>query len=247
MAETATNTPQWGLVIDIDRCTGCSACVVACAAENNAPVVGPEECARGRHQQWIHVQRFFSGEYPEVTSQHVPMMCQHCGNAPCESVCPVYASSHTMDGLNAQIYNRCIGTRFCANNCPYHVRLFNFFSPFWASPLEHQLNPDVTVRDAGVMEKCTFCVQRIRRGNTDARVRSEDGKGTLADGEVVTACAQACPSRAITFGLSSDPESTVSRLIRANKQRSLHVLAAKHTEPHVTYLKRVEESEADVL
>jgi Fe-S-cluster-containing dehydrogenase component len=245
VADTDSNdkSPQWGMVIDIDRCTGCSSCVMACNAENNVPVVGPDECARGRNQQWIHVQRFWNGEYPDVSAEHAPMLCQQCGNAPCESVCPVYASSHTMDGLNAQVYNRCIGTRFCANNCPYHVRVFNFFSPFWPSPLEQQLNPDVTARDAGVMEKCTFCVQRIRRAATDAKVADR----AVADGEVLPACAQACPTRAITFGLYSEPDSAVSRLIRSNRQRALVVLASKNTQPHVTYLKRVEENEADVL
>lgn len=276
MASGQGKALQWGMVIDLDRCTGCSACVVACAAENNGPVVGPEECARGRDVQWMQIRRYFTtleegpappptterdpradatavrpeasrSGLPDVRVQFAPMLCQQCGSAPCESVCPVYASSHTSDGLNAQLYNRCIGSRFCANNCPYQARRFNFFTPTWAAPLEQQLNPDVTVRDAGVTEKCTFCIQRIRRGMADARLRSEDGRGLPADGEVLSACAQACPTGAIAFGLLSDPDSRVSRLARAQGHRALRVLAEKNTEPHVIYLKRVEEKASDVL
>jgi Fe-S-cluster-containing dehydrogenase component len=246
VSETATQDPaatQWGMIIDIDRCTGCSACVVACDAENNVPVIGENECARGRNMQWIHVQRYWQGEYPEIRAEYAPMMCQQCGNAPCESVCPVYAASHSSDGLNQQVYNRCIGTRFCAVNCPYHVRVFNFFDPYFPSPLEQQLNPDVTVRNVGVMEKCTFCVQRIRRSETDAKVAHVP----LLDGQLQSACAQACPSHAILFGKLSDPESAVSRVYEQNKQRAMRVLQHKNTDPHVIYLQRVEENEDRVL
>jgi len=234
---------QWGMVIDLDRCTGCSACVVACNAENNIATVGDEQCARGRNMQWIHVQRFYEGEYPNVTAYHAPMMCQQCGNAPCESVCPVFASSHSEDGLNQQVYNRCIGTRFCANNCAYHVRVFNFYEPYWPAPLEQQLNPDVTVRGAGVMEKCTFCVQRIRRATLDAKVE----KRKLIDGELRPACVQACPAHAMFFGELTDKSSLVNKLWEENAQRSLRVLQEKNTQPNVIYLKRVQVPETDVL
>lgn len=244
MPETSSQyASQWGMLIDLDRCTGCSACVVACNAENNIPTTGDEQSARGRNMQWIHVQRFYEGDYPNVRTFHAPMLCQHCGNAPCESVCPVFAASHSSDGLNQQIYNRCIGTRFCANNCPYHVRVFNFYEPYWPEPLDQQLNPDVTIRGAGVMEKCTFCVQRIRRAETEARVQSRK----LLDGELRPACVQACPSHAMIFGKLSDKTSTVSRMWEDNASRSVRVLQDKNTQPAVVYLKRVQPREADVL
>ncbi len=223
------------MVIDLDCCTGCSACVVACTAENNVPTVGAQQCAMGREMAWIRVERFFEGEYPNVSAHHAPMLCQQCGNAPCESVCPVFASSHSDDGLNQQTYNRCIGTRFCANNCPYHVRVFNWFEPLWPDPLAWQLNPDVTIRSAGVMEKCTFCVQRIRRGTVDAIA---DGH-TVRDGEVRPACAQSCPTHAIHFGNLDDPNSVVSQLWKNHRSRASRVLSDKNTDPHVIYLRRV--------
>lgn len=240
---------QWGMTIDLDRCTGCSACVAACNAENNVPVVGPDQSARGRNQQWIHVQRYWHGDAdwkdddPHVRAEYAPMLCQQCGNAPCESVCPVFASSHSTDGLNQQVYNRCIGTRFCANNCPYHVRVFNFYDPYFPEPLPEQLNPDVTVRAAGVMEKCTFCVQRIRRNELDAKV----ARTKAADGLLRTACAQACPTQAIVFGNLRDPDSAVTQMYESNKQRALRVWQHKNTDPHVIYLKRVEENEDRIL
>lgn len=244
MSETTSlYASQWGMVIDLDRCTGCSACVVACNAENNVPTVGDEQCARGRNMQWIHVQRFYEGEYPDVRVMHAPMLCQQCGNAPCESVCPVFASSHSEDGLNQQVYNRCIGTRFCANNCPYHVRVFNFYEPYWPAPLEQQLNPDVTVRGAGVMEKCTFCVQRIRRTELDAKT----DKRPLVDGELLPACVQSCPPNAMYFGKLSDKHSVVSQMWEDNAYRSVRVNQEKNTQPNVIYLKRVEVPETDVL
>ena len=240
---------QWGMVIDLDRCTGCASCVVACSAENNIPVVGDVECARGRNMQWIHMQRFWKGDAewdektPNVRAEWAPMTCQQCGNATCESVCPVYASSHSNDGLNQMVYNRCIGTRFCANNCPYHVRVFNFYEPFWPSPLEQQLNPDVTVRAHGVMEKCTFCVHRIRHTEQDAHVKKRE----LMDGEIRTACAQACPTHAITFGNLNDSESAAHKMWESHKDRALRVLQSKNTQPHIIYLKRVEVDEDRVL
>ena len=235
--------PRWAMAIDLSRCTGCSACVTACHAENNIPHVGPELVRRGREMSWLRIERYFEGgEHGEpLESRVVPMMCQHCGNAPCEPVCPVFAAYHTPDGLNAQIYNRCVGTRYCSNNCSYKVRYFNWFDfqqegdPFFAfpDPLHWLLNPDVTVRAKGVMEKCTFCVQRIRGKQHEAALADRE----LADGEVVTACQQTCPSHAIAFGDLNDPGSVVSRL--AQDERGYHVLADVNTRPAVTYLRKV--------
>ena len=150
---------RWGMAADLDRCNGCGGCVVACHAENNISTVGPEQASRGRAKHWIRVERYWEGEFPDVRLKFRPVICQHCTTAPCEPVCPVYASYHTPDGLNAQVYNRCIGVRYCGNNCPYMAWQFNWFDPEWEKPLEEQLNPDVTVRQNGIMEKCTFCVQ----------------------------------------------------------------------------------------
>ena len=201
---------KWTMVIDLDRCTGCGACVVACHAENNVPIVTEREVTRGRGQHWIRIERYWVGEYPDVKARFIPMLCQHCDHAPCEPVCPVYASVHSeREHLNLQVYNRCIGTRYCANNCPYKVRFFNWFDPDFPEPLENQLNPDVTVRSAGVMEKCTFCVQRIRRAEQEALARGE----ALRDGVVLPACVQTCPTDALVFGDLYDPESKVARLL----------------------------------
>ena len=236
--EYAREHPQWGMTIDLNRCTGCSACVVACYAENNIPVVGENEVRRGREMTWLRIERYWEGgdhEHP-LESHVIPMLCQHCANAPCEPVCPVYASYHTADGLNGQVYNRCVGTRYCSNNCPYKVRYFNWYAyakKAFPEPLNLQLNPDVTVRARGVMEKCTFCVQRIRSAQNQARLENR----TLADGEIITACAQACPSEAIVFGNRADPESRVSRLAR--DQRGYHVLEEINTRPAITYLAKV--------
>ena len=228
---------KWGLVVDQDLCTGCQACVVACAMENNIPFVGEVDAAYGRAMQWIRTERFWEGEYPEVkATPYQPVMCQQCGAAPCEPVCPVIATSHSDEGLNGMIYNRCIGTRYCANNCPYKVRRFNYFDnqiEHWPEPMRLQLNPDVTVRGQGVMEKCTFCVQRIQA----ARQPAKDQKRPIRDGEVVTACQQACPTSAIHFGNLRDPASTVSK-VGADK-RSYHALHTLNTRPAVTYLAKV--------
>ena len=223
---------QWGMVIDLDRCTGCEACVVACHAENNIATVSPEEAARGRTMHWIHVERSWEGEYPNVRARFRPVLCQQCGAAPCEPVCPTYASYHTAEGLNAQVYNRCIGTRYCANACPYTVRVFNWFSPAWDKPLHLQLNPDVSVREAGVMEKCTFCSQRIAAAEIHARAENRE----LKDGDVTPACVQSCPAGAMVFGDLSDPASQVSRLARL--ARGSKLLEELGTLPAITYLER---------
>ena len=224
--------PQWAMVIDLDRCTGCEACVVACRVENNIPTVGPEEAAKGRSINWIRVERYFEGEYPDVKVKFMPVLCQHCEEAPCEPVCPVYATYRTDEGLNAQVYNRCVGTRYCANNCPYTVRFFNFFDPVWDAPLEKALNPEVTVRTRGVMEKCTFCIQRIHKGEDKAK---DEGRA-VRDGDVVPACVQTCETKAMYFGNIADPESEVSRLSKSN--RATRLLEDLGTKPRVIYLNK---------
>jgi molybdopterin-containing oxidoreductase family iron-sulfur binding subunit len=220
------------MVVDLDTCTGCEACVVACHAENNIPTAGPSEAARGRAMHWLRVERYWEGEYPEAKLKFRPVLCQQCDAAPCESVCPTYASHHTDEGLNAQVYNRCIGTRYCANACPYNVRQFNFFNPTWDKPLQLQFNPDVSVREVGVMEKCTFCVQRIKT----AEIAADADKRELKDGELKPACAQSCPATAIAFGDLSDPESKVSRLFQSGRGEKL--LEDVGTQPKIVYLKR---------
>ena len=239
--ESTAAHEQWGMTIDVDKCTGCKSCVIACHAENNVAVVGAEFAAMGRLVHWLRIERIHHGTFPHVHADFTPMLCQHCGAAPCESVCPVFASVHTHDGLNGQIYNRCIGTRVCANNCPYHVRMFNFISPTWPEPMHKMLNPDVSARAEGVMEKCTFCVQRIRRGTLDAKVE----KRSVRDGEVRPACVQNCASDALVFGLLSDPESTVSKHLERNAHRSVLVHEEHDTRPHVIYLRP--ERNTDVL
>ncbi|HEY9854688.1 MAG TPA: 4Fe-4S dicluster domain-containing protein [Stenomitos sp.] len=230
-----TGLHRWGMVVDLDKCNGCGACVVACKAENNIPVVGEEESGRGRSINWIRVERYWDGEYPNVKARFLPVLCQHCTHAPCEPVCPVYATYHNPEGLNTQIYNRCVGTRYCANNCPYDVRFFNWFDPVWPEPLNSHLNPDVTVRSRGVMEKCTFCIQRINAGKQKAADEGRD----VRDGEIVPACAQSCTTDALVFGDFGDPESRVSTL--AGDERRFQLLQDLGTEPVVVYLKRLRE------
>ena len=218
--------------VDLDRCDGCGACVTACHAENNIPTVGDVQAARGRAMHWIRVERYYEGEFPDVRLKFRPVLCQHCDAAPCEPVCPTYASHHPAEGLNAQVYNRCIGTRYCANACPYNVRFFDFFNPVWDKPLHLQLNPDVSVREVGVMEKCTFCIQRIRSSEIEAKAEERE----LKDGQIKPACAQACPTKAIVFGDLNDADSAVSRLSRSD--RGTKLLDALGTLPKITYLER---------
>ncbi|MGA2629260.1 MAG: 4Fe-4S dicluster domain-containing protein [Terriglobia bacterium] len=223
---------KWAMVVDLDRCTGCEACVVACHAENNIPTVGAKEAAIGRAVHWIRVERYYEGEFPDVRAKFRPVFCQQCDAAPCEPVCPTYASYHTSEGLNGQVYNRCIGTRYCANACPYNVRFFNFYNPVWEKPLHLQLNPDVSVREVGVMEKCTFCVQRIKAAEIDAQAEKRE----LKDGEIQPACAQTCAPRALVFGDLNDPASEVARLAKSN--RATRLLEELGTQPKVIYLER---------
>ena len=224
----------WTMTIDLDRCTGCEACVTACQAENNIPIVGEEELAKGREMQWIRIERYWEGEYPDVKLRFIPMLCQHCDAAPCETVCPVTATYHNQDGLNAQIYNRCIGTRSCSVYCPYEVRYFNYNVHHWDKPLDEQLNPDVTVREKGVMEKCTFCIQRIRQAKDHAK---DDGRRRVRDGEMQPACVQSCPAEALVFGDRQDPQSRVAKMMA--DPRAYRVLEELNTSPSVIYLKKV--------
>jgi len=225
---------HWTMTIDLDRCTGCEACVTACQAENNLPIVGETEFAKGREIKWIRIERYWEGEYPDVKLKFIPMLCQHCDSAPCETVCPVSATYHNQDGLNTQIYNRCIGTRSCAVYCPYEVRYFNYKNHYWDAPLDQQLNPDVTVREKGVMEKCTFCIQRIRQAKDHAK---DEGRRVL-DGEVQPACVQTCPAEALVFGDRQDPDSQVSKMM--TDPRAYRVLEELNTDSSVFYLKKVD-------
>ncbi len=227
---------RWGMAIDLSRCTGCSSCVVACQAENNIPVVGKEQMARSRDMHWIRVDRYFTGDdagNPGVVFQ--PLMCVHCESAPCEYVCPVNATVHSDEGLNEMVYNRCVGTRYCSNNCPYKVRRFNFFSytSDYTDVEKMVFNPDVTVRARGVMEKCSYCVQRIER----VRIRTRVAGSEIKDGDIVTACQQACPSNAIVFGDLNDRDARVTQLhLEERRYDLLHELG---TRPRTAYLARV--------
>jgi molybdopterin-containing oxidoreductase family iron-sulfur binding subunit len=223
---------RWGMAIDLSSCVGCGACVVACQSENNIPVVGPEQMSKGRSMHWMRIDRYYDGGADSSSVVHEPMLCQHCDNAPCETVCPVNATNHSEDGLNQMAYTRCVGTRYCANNCPYKVRRFNFLDFTRDTPASVQLafNPEVTVRPRGVMEKCTFCVQRIRNAE---QVAKREGRG-LRDHDVVTACESACPANAIVFGDLNNPNSDVAKLSRNN--RGFRVLEELGTKPAITYL-----------
>lgn len=234
MNEPANTPHRWGMAIDLDRCTGCQACVAACHAENNLPVSTPESAAKGRAFHWIRVDRYYEGEFPNVRVKYMPVLCQQCDEAPCEPVCPVYATYKNPEGLNVQVYNRCVGTRYCANNCPYSVRFFNWFDPAWPEPLQLQHNPDVSIRMSGVMEKCTFCIQRIQRAEATAK----EEKRTMQDGDVQPACVQSCPAEAMVFGDLNDPESKVARL--AESGRATRLLEELGTKPKVFYLQKAE-------
>jgi len=255
---------KWAMSIDLDACSGWNACSVACYAENNIPVVGKEKFSHGQQMHWIRIERYWpedGREFADQGAQFLPMMCQQCEAAPCETVCPVGATNHTADGLNSQIYNRCVGSRYCSANCPFKVRYFNWYDyptdeSVWPAEMNRQLNPDVTVRGKGVMEKCTFCVQRLRAVEVTAK-----GEGRIVrEGEVQTACQQACPTSAISFGNLVDPESRVHKQwqaqkvdIAADKQekdsehgeselRGYRILEELRPYPSVMYLERVRES-----
>ena len=255
---------SWGMIVDLDRCTGCQACVVACQAENNIPINEEDHFNQRRAIQWIRVERYWEGEFPDVRARFVPIFCQHCADAPCEPVCPVYATYHNSEGLNVQVYNRCIGTRFCANGCPYHARFFNFWEPEWPESLKNQLNPDVTVRSRGIMEKCTFCIQRIKRTKRTAVREKGDSSGEtiFADPDLKRAlspaCVNACPTETLVYGdlfeiLSArragerlpSPKNAEQEMARNELQESEHgrgyrVLESKGTNPSVIYLRKVD-------
>jgi molybdopterin-containing oxidoreductase family iron-sulfur binding subunit len=249
---------KWGMYVDLNACIGCGACQVACVSENNVPVVGKKEVARHHEMTWLRIDRYFFGDIDNPRVVYQPMMCQHCDNAPCENVCPVAATTHSMEGINQMAYNRCIGTRYCANNCPYKVRRFNWLDyttadvwpaneervfhvegddkPFYADNLVRMvLNPDVTVRTRGVIEKCSFCVQRIQEGKLTAK---REGRA-IQDSDVRSACQTACPTGAIVFGNLNNPDSAVNKATKAAEQLAYKVLEEINVRPAVNYSAKV--------
>jgi molybdopterin-containing oxidoreductase family iron-sulfur binding subunit len=245
--ETEYKGHHWGMAVDLSSCTGCGNCSVSCQAENNIQVIGKEQVRNRRIMHWIRIDRYFSSdaENPEVF--HQPVMCQHCDNAPCENVCPVSATPHSDEGLNQMAYNRCVGTKYCVNNCPYKVRRFNWFQYVQNDEFDFAsnsdlgrmvLNPDVTVRSRGVVEKCSFCVQRIQ----DKKIKAKVEGRLLEDGEIQTACVQSCPANALVFGDMNNPESKISKYMK--NERNYHLLEELHTLPSVGYLTKVRNKKA---
>ncbi len=221
---------RWGMVIDLDKCTGCQACVMACRVENNVPFAGPEEAAKGRAIFWMEVRTFLEGEYPHVKARYMPTPCMHCEKPPCTKVCPTGATYKNDQGTVAQIYPRCIGCRYCMNACPYSVKFFNWYPPEWPETMQH-FNPDVSVRPKGVVEKCTFCHHRLQHVKEQA---DAEGRQVAPEGEYVPACVQSCPAQALYFGDLDDRQTQVSQLSRSS--RAFRLLEELGTEPKVYYL-----------